>query len=752
MEENKGGMKWRVVLLWLAAFIACRTEAQDFIGDARRMRLGQNVTVSGVVTNGGELGRIRYLQDQTAGIAAYGTAIMHLERGDSVTLTGELKEYMHLLEIDPVYTVTIHSSGNTLPAPVEVAPDEIGENYEGQLVRINQVMMENPQEFFQGQHNYTVTSGSSSLELRTSSSLLADSPMPAGAFDLVGICSQFSYNDEETGYQILPRDPNDILVRGAIRITSPLEVADFSKTSITLTWETDIACVNGVRYGNSPMEKALNAYVSGTLLPSVSGYRNEGVLEDLYPASVIYAQGFSVVENDTAFTSIRAFATESNSTGEIRVYFNTAVDTSFATEKKAMVLHELMDDTLIACINRAEESIDMCIYNINNSGLSNITRALNHAVARGVKVRAIACGTTAHLGVVPNGPDSPEFSVMIAPGKEEREGIMHNKFLVFDARSSDAAKPWVWTGSPNFTAGQINNDANNVVLIQDQSLAKAYTLEFEEMWGGKEMLPDKSAARYGKLKTNNTPHAFRIGKKRVECYFSPSDGTHQVLLSTLMTADKQLDVATMLITRTDIAETIGERYRNGVEVHVLTDNENDNDPGVNTLLRNALGNGFLFDQWAPYIMHHKYAVVDHSEPLEGPLVITGSHNWSSSADYVNDENTLIIHDSSIANQYWQNFAARFSENHGIINEPRIIEDPAGKIQLYPNPSRSIVHILSQNQMQKIEVLRISGEKIFTLQVQATSCRWNTRDYPQGIYLVKIFNVNGKVTTLKLMKI
>jgi len=207
----------------------------------------------------------------------------------------------------------------------------------------------------------------------------------------------------------------------------------------------------------------------------------------------------------------------------------------------------------------------------------------------------------------------------------------------------------------------------------------------------------------------------------------------------------------MLITRTDIAETISERSGNGVEVHVLTDNENNNASGVNTLLRNALGDRYIFDQLAPNIMHHKYAVVDHSESHTGALVLTGSHNWSSSADQVNDENTLVIHDLSIANQYWQNFAARFSENHGTINEARIAGQISGKPQVYPNPAGSIVNVLSENQMQRIEVFRISGEKLLATQVHPKSCRFNTSHFPPGMYLMRIFEMNGKVNTVKFIK-
>ena len=54
-------------------------------------------------------------------------------------------------------------------------------------------------------------------------------------------------------------------------------------------------------------------------------------------------------------------------------------------------------------------------------------------------------------------------------------------------------------------------------------------------------------------------------------------------------------------------------------------------------------------------LHHKYAIVDHSQALPDPTVVTGSHNWSTTAETTNDENTLIIHDERVANLYYQEF-------------------------------------------------------------------------------------------------
>lgn len=49
-------------------------------------------------------------------------------------------------------------------------------------------------------------------------------------------------------------------------------------------------------------------------------------------------------------------------------------------------------------------------------------------------------------------------------------------------------------------------------------------------------------------------------------------------------------------------------------------------------------------------VHHKFAVID----VEGsdPRVVLGSYNWTDSAAYDNDENTLIIHDQGLAQAYY----------------------------------------------------------------------------------------------------
>lgn len=101
---------------------------------------GQIVTTSGIVTaiiqNGPDAGAY-FLQDGSGaynGIYIYDTdAIVAI--GDSVTLTGEVDEYFTLTEIKNVTSYTVETTGNALPASVNLTTaNATQEQYEGVLI------------------------------------------------------------------------------------------------------------------------------------------------------------------------------------------------------------------------------------------------------------------------------------------------------------------------------------------------------------------------------------------------------------------------------------------------------------------------------------------------------------------------------------------------------------------------------------------------------------------------------------------
>jgi len=645
------------IILVLAVTLPGMAQAES-IQDAKARGVGIDVTVSGVVTNGDELGVIRYIQDETGGLAIYDPAKMgDIDLGDSITLTGTLVDYNNLLEIQPVTSVVVEKEGASLPDPVVLTPSQLGEDYEGMLVSVESALFDEAGNAFVSKTNYDFTAGGQTGVIRISddASPYIGTIIPSGDTDITGILSQ--YFDT---YQILVRGEDDIVSASTINFVAAPVLSDLTTEGFTLEWETETDGTTEMFYGNTP------ALELGKLTLPGTGTSHSVSVTGASPSELFYVQPFSVSGNDTAKVLTQLYITQSNSSGDMKAFFNRSVDHSVSLGTDAVLLDHLIDDTLINYINRAKESIDFTAYNFNNTGISNLADALNAAHDRGVLVRVVYDVNQSNFGT-----DELNSAIgkMASPVDEyPLYGIMHNKFIVFDALSDDHMDPIVWTGATNFTDGQINVDPNNVVVIQDKSLAIAYRLEFNEMFGSDGPLPDAGESRFGPDKLNNTPHEFIIGGFRVESYFSPSDNTHAKILATLKTADTDLSIGTMLITKSDLAYAIRDRFEAGVATEVLVKDEAScTEPVVNTL-RSSLQENFRVSGEAG-IMHHKYAIVDQSDADSDPLVLTGSHNWSNSAQFRNDENTLIIHSQDLANQYYQEFVSRFKAGLLVVDAP-----------------------------------------------------------------------------------
>ncbi|MCX6267769.1 MAG: phospholipase D-like domain-containing protein [Bacteroidetes bacterium] len=649
-------MKKVVLSILCLVILGIQGFSQANIAAARAMPEGSTVTIRGVITNGAELGIIRYLQDGTAGIAAYGAIVSGIERGDSVLVTGVTKNYNYLLELDPVNSI-VAIAPKPSPAPIVITPGQLKEQYEAMLVKMVDVTFINAGGVFSGNTNYNVTANGETCQVRVNNaSNLVGQIIPADQVTIVGLCSQFSFVSPTTGYQMLLRDKNDIISNSTIVFTTPLTVSNITTTSLSFGWNTNIAGTTELYYGLTPqleLGHLSNAGTGTTHTINVSG---------LNPSDLIYVQAFSVAAPDTGFSGLKTFITQSASTGNIKTYFTRPVDTTGAIGPKAIQIYRAVDDTCIAYINRAKQTIDIAIYNFNVEGISNIASALNAAYARGVKVRVVTDGGT-------NNSALPLLVAGIGKlGRPVTTGIMHNKFMVIDGQSSNPNDPIVWTGSCNWTDQNVNTDANNILFIQDASIAKVYTMEFTEMFGSTTTTPNLANAKFGPAKADNTPHELIIGGNRVEVYFSPSDGVNQQIVNHINTANSDLEVGTMLITRTLISNAIIARKNAGVASKVIISSRSTSDAVVVTDLKAALGNNFR-EYHEQGLLHSKAMIVDQSATTSDPFVWTGSHNWSDAANVSNDENSIVIHDAAMTNLFIQEFKYRFTNAIPLTEQP-----------------------------------------------------------------------------------
>ncbi len=459
-------------------------------------------------------------------------------------------------------------------------------------------------------------------------------------------------------------------------------------------------------------------------------------LEGLQPATVYYA---SVNGGSTG-----VFITQSMSTGNISAYFNHWVETSYADPVPATYLPgEQLFDLIKAKINAAYATIDVAAYNTNRP---DFVAALTDAANRGVRVRYVTDIDESNTALSP----APVFPVMEgAPGSSIR---MHNKFIVIDA--DYAQDCWLVGGSMNFTDGNINDDQNNVVVVQDQSLAIAYEMEFEEMWGGSGAAPNAANSRFGSQKLDNTPHVFNIGGTLVESYFSPSDGVSAQMVSELNNSDTQILFSLLSFTYDPTAQAI---CASSATVRGLIENINDTGSEFNFLTQTC---GLAVRDWTdPGQFHHKYGVIDADDAQADPVVITGSHNWSASAENNNDENTLIIHDHAIANQFRQEFEARWCETLDLANCTATGVLPAENapwVELsalsMPTSELSVRLTTAAAGAGTLTVYSVAGQRLFSQNIAWVGGEQTFRfgEFPSGAYLVQLSSAQGTTALMTVV--
>ena len=715
----------RIILLLLIVHIAISVKSQDIL-TARSQVVGDTVTISGIVTNGDELGPIRYVEDQTAGIALYDTTtnpsfnyLSNVLRGDSITITGGLADFNGLLEIYVTGFPVIHSNNNTLPTPQILTPNQIGESTESELVQFNNAIFTNGGSTFTSTtYDFSSSGQQGKIYLRSGSPLIG-TLIPMGPVTLIGVSSQYTFaipaND---GYQILPRDSADIIFSGDFIFTSPVIQSNITTSSFDLSWTTSDTSLSFVNYGTT---SSLGTISSNGASNSFSHTLN---LSGLQPATIYYAECFSIHTDtngiDTVSSGIGVYSTASNSSGKIRPYFNHTVDLSVSTGVDAQNISTYFNDTIKAYMDLAQSTLDICVYNASDA---TIATAINDAYNRGVQVRYIADDDGLNSMLSSLDPNIP-----IVYRDPNTAGIMHNKFIIVDANSTDNS--WVMGGSCNWTnPSNLFNDYNNLIFIQDEALAKAYTLEFDEMWGGG---PSTGGGVFGTHKTDNTPHKFLIDGKDVEVYFSPSDQTTSKIIDVINNVDYTFEFALLSFTKNDLGEAViakdaefGVNIRGIMEQQNMQGSEYDALIDANVNVKSHMG--------VTHQLHHKYAIADANVQFSDPTVLTGSHNWSNNAENNSDENTIIIHDHTIANIYLQEFTERFNELSSGTNIDEFIDL---EIDLYPNPSGGKVNVKTE--------LQIAAIKLYDKQGKLLEITYEPELIIQkaGLYFIKIITEEG----------
>lgn len=736
--------------------------------------LNQTRTVTGVVT--AKFGYMQsFLQDNTAGICAYDSNFTSsVEIGDSVIVTGVIVHFNGLTEFTPVTNFSIVASGKTVN-PVVINLQQFTnqqwnglEQYESVLIRINSVTITGTGNF-QGNTNYTVTDATgtypNTLRISTYTNIVG-TLIPQTPVDIIAIGSQYKTSPPySSGYQFLPRSTADFLSPGPGINSVPFE-SNITQNSVTISWTTSSPGDSKIKYFVSDSLYQPVVYTDSVYNPALVT-NHSLTLTNLKPGTIYYASVSSTNANGTSVYAPKYFATSSHSssTGKRELYFNFSVDTSIAYPNNKASGNVDFKNRLIQRIDSAQHSIDIALYSFDNITL--IRDKILNAFARGVKIRIVY---DYRDGVVqPLMQDLINAGIPVQIRPQNTSGyIMHNKFFIFDSRDTTSySDDWIWFGSANVTNQQFYNDCQNVLLIQDETLCKIYTREFEEMWGSHNNVNNPALAKFGSQKLDNTPHILNINGKRYECYFSPSDNVSTVIENLILNeTNKSINFCIFSFTRFQIANRMKTKYNPpNVMVRGVFDYENNYN---NNLYLEMKGIGGTYP-WNPParvylenysgLLHHKYIIIDPEMASSSPLVITGSYNFTNNATFGNDENIFIIYDSLISNQYFQEFAKRISDaggSIGIQNISSYIPKNYNLEQNYPNPFNSSTVIkfdLPKSSYTSLKLYDISGrliKNLFSEFLEAGSYKYNfnAENISSGIYIYELST--SEVVTAKKM--
>ncbi|CAN7303104.1 phospholipase D-like domain-containing protein [Acidovorax sp. LjRoot118] len=242
----------------------------------------------------------------------------------------------------------------------------------------------------------------------------------------------------------------------------------------------------------------------------------------------------------------------------------------------------------------------------------------------------------------------------------------HNKFIIV---VEDEEPVQVWTGSTNLTPTGLFSQINNAVLIKSKPLADQFMAQWTRLAEAGSEVPSTLK------KTNAAPGTDVAAPAAMQAWFTPT--VKQTDLRHIQDLVEQSDKGILFLsfmpgTTGPVLDILEERAQgsfvrgvvnqwvggeSGKLVAALTGGSNDDPMDLDAFTPQGIKNQFAF--WAKeFSKGGKISVLIHSKVMcidpfgDHPIVITGSHNFSSAASEGNDENFLVIqNDKTLAQAY-----------------------------------------------------------------------------------------------------
>ncbi len=191
---------------------------------------------------------------------------------------------------------------------------------------------------------------------------------------------------------------------------------------------------------------------------------------------------------------------------------------------------------------------------------------------------------------------------------------------------------------------------------------------------------------------------------RTEVYFSLSNNPQKEIIKNINRAQASINIAMYIFTDREIALPLIEARERGVKVRLYLDKEQVDYKYSQSrfLVQKGIKTRISSNN---YIMHHKFAIIDNR------LLLTGSYNWTFSANNRNDENLMVIDDPEIIEIFQNQFINLWTNKYSPERTRQLYE--IAKVDFLPTSPTSaksetkIININSASQDEFIKILQIT---------------------------------------------
>ena len=207
---------------------------------------------------------------------------------------------------------------------------------------------------------------------------------------------------------------------------------------------------------------------------------------------------------------------------------------------------------------------------------------------------------------------------------------------------------------------------------------------------------------------------FLISLAKTEVYFSLYDNPQKEIIKNINQAEAFINIAMYIFTDREIALPFVNAQERGVKVRLYLDKDQVEYQYSQSrfLVQKGIKTRISTNN---YIMHNKFAIIDNR------ILLTGSYNWTFSANNRNDENLMVIDDPELIEIFQNQFINLWTNKYSLERTQKLYEiakvDFLPTFPTSPKPEVKTLNINSASQNELIKILKISkplAQKIITL--------------------------------------